>query len=79
MTKPELQRLLRKCFYGDVEHEEAFKDLEYLIDESEELDKIKKALKEVEFGCIDKQEKGWTVDGFVPSVLGGYINDLKNE
>lgn len=78
MAKPDLQKLLMKCFYGDIEHEEVFKKLEYLIDESRELGKIKKALKEVEFGCIDKQEKGWTVDGFVPNVLGEYVSDLKN-
>ena len=38
MTKPELQKLLMKCFYGDINEKEAFKQLEHLIDVSDELD-----------------------------------------
>ena len=38
MTKPELQKLLMKCFYGDIDEKEAFKQLEHLIDVSDELD-----------------------------------------
>lgn len=78
MTKPELQKLLMKCFYGDIDEKEAFKQLEHLIDVGDELDKIKKALEKVEFGCINKQDGGWIVDGFVPEALGKYINGLKN-
>jgi|GEM_PF-6096155 hypothetical protein len=39
MTKPELQKLLMKCFYGDIDEKEAFKQLEHLVDASDELDK----------------------------------------
>jgi hypothetical protein len=38
MNKPELQKLLMKCFYGDINEKEAFKQLEHLIDVSDELD-----------------------------------------
>jgi len=38
MNKPELQKLLMKCFYGDIDEKEAFKQLEHLIDVSDELD-----------------------------------------
>lgn len=78
MTKPELQKHLMKCFYGDIDEKETFKQLEHLVDVSDELDKIKKALEKVEFGCIDKQDGGWIVDGFVPDALGKYINGLKD-
>jgi len=38
MTKPELQKLLMKCFYGDIDEKETFKQLEHLIGVSDELD-----------------------------------------
>jgi hypothetical protein len=38
MTKPELQKLLMKCFYGDIDEKETFKQLEHLVDISDELD-----------------------------------------
>lgn len=78
MTKPQFQKLLIKCFYGDIDDKEAFNQLEHLVDDSDELDKIKKALQKVEFGCVDKQDGGWIVDGFVPEALGKYINSLKD-
>jgi len=78
MTQQDLQKILIKCFYGDIDEKETFKQLEHLVDVSDELDKIKKALEKVEFGCIDKQDGGWIVDGFVPDALGKYINGLKD-
>ena len=78
MTQQDLQKILMKCFYGDIDEKETFKQLEHLVDVSDELDKIKKALEKVEFGCIDKQDGGWIVDGFVPDALGKYINGLKD-
>jgi len=77
MTKPQLQELLMKCFYGDIDENEAFKQLEHLIDANIELEKLKKALKKVEFGCIDMQDGGWVVDGFVPEGLAGYVEGLE--
>lgn len=41
------------------------------------LDFLKKALKKCEFGCIDSQEGGWIVDGFIPEELAGYVNGLE--
>jgi hypothetical protein len=37
MNKPELQKLLMKCFYGDINEKEAFKQLEHLIGVIDEL------------------------------------------
>lgn len=56
LTKNELQKLLMKCFYGDIDHKDLFKQLEYLIDVNEENARMRKFIDRF----LDTEDLGYT-------------------
>lgn len=46
-------------------------------DAQKELDALKSSLAQCQFGCFDRTDRGWLVDGFVHEGLGGYIPNLE--